>query len=113
MCGSTRSASSPRTRAACVTAFLENFFARYVEYDFTADLEEQLDRISNNEIDWREVLRDFWRDFIGAVDDIKDLRIAQVHRRARRDAGAAPVPAARGRHRSAQLPDLRHRPARR
>jgi DNA topoisomerase-1 len=61
-----------------VTAFLENFFARYVEYDFTAGLEEQLDRISNNEIDWRDVLRDFWRDFIGAVGDIKDLRVTEV-----------------------------------
>src|SRR5689334_10987689 len=61
-----------------VVAFLENFFARYVEYDFTADLEEKLDRISNNEISWQQVLKDFWRDFIGAVDDIKDLRVAQV-----------------------------------
>jgi DNA topoisomerase-1 len=61
-----------------VVAFLENFFARYVEYDFTADLEEKLDRISNNEISWQQVLRDFWVDFIGAVNDIKDLRVAQV-----------------------------------
>jgi DNA topoisomerase I len=61
-----------------VVAFLENFFRRYVEYDFTADLEEQLDRISNNEISWQQVLKDFWRDFIGAVEDIKDLRVAQV-----------------------------------
>jgi DNA topoisomerase-1 len=61
-----------------VVAFLENFFARYVEYDFTANLEEQLDRISNNEISWQQVLRDFWRDFIGAVDDIKDLKVSQV-----------------------------------
>src|SRR5438105_3005832 len=61
-----------------VIAFLENFFARHVEYDFTADLEEQLDRISNNEISWQQVLKDFWRDFIGAVNDIKDLRVAEV-----------------------------------
>src|SRR6202022_4385414 len=61
-----------------VVAFLENFFKRYVEYDFTADLEEQLDRISNNEISWQQVLRDFWGDFIGAVNDIKDLRVTQV-----------------------------------
>ena len=61
-----------------VVAFLENFFARYVEYDFTADLEEQLDRISNNEISWQQVLKDFWGDFIGAVNDIKDLRVAEV-----------------------------------
>ncbi len=61
-----------------VVAFLENFFSRYVEYDFTAALEEQLDRISNNEISWQEVLKDFWRGFIGAVNDIKDLRVAEV-----------------------------------
>jgi DNA topoisomerase-1 len=61
-----------------VVAFLENFFARYVEYDFTAALEEQLDRISNNEISWQQVLRDFWGDFIGAVNEIKDLRVTEV-----------------------------------
>jgi DNA topoisomerase-1 len=61
-----------------VTAFLESFFARYVEYDFTASLEEQLDRVSNAEVDWRQVLRDFWKGFTGALDDIKDLRIGEV-----------------------------------
>jgi DNA topoisomerase I len=61
-----------------VIAFLESFFKRYVEYDFTAELEEQLDRVSNNEVDWRQLLRDFWRDFIGAVDGTKDLRIGEV-----------------------------------
>ncbi|MDR6660418.1 DNA topoisomerase-1 [Tardiphaga robiniae] len=61
-----------------VVAFLENFFAKYVEYDFTAALEENLDRISNNEISWQQVLKDFWTDFIGAVNEIKDLRVAQV-----------------------------------
>jgi DNA topoisomerase-1 len=61
-----------------VVAFLESFFTRYVEYDFTAGLEEDLDRISNNEVSWKQVLSDFWRDFIGAVDEIKDLRVAQV-----------------------------------
>src|SRR5437870_4327777 len=61
-----------------VVAFLESFFARYVEYDFTADLEEQLDRISNNEISWQQVLKDFWVGFIGAVNEIKDLRVAEA-----------------------------------
>src|SRR5204862_345137 len=61
-----------------VVAFLENFFARYVEYDYTAGLEEDLDKIANSEVDWREVLRDFWRDFIGAVDDIKDVGVREV-----------------------------------
>ncbi|MDO8977845.1 MAG: type I DNA topoisomerase [Afipia sp.] len=61
-----------------VVAFLENYFARYVEFDFTADLEEKLDKISNNEISWKKVLADFWKDFIGAVNDIKDVRVTEV-----------------------------------
>ena len=61
-----------------VVAFLENFFARYVEYDFTAALEEQLDRVSNNEISWQQVLKEFWVGFAGAVNDIKDLRVSEV-----------------------------------
>ncbi len=61
-----------------VVAFLENFFARYVEYDFTAALEEQLDRVSNNEISWQQVLKEFWVGFSGAVSDIKDLRVSEV-----------------------------------
>src|SRR5208282_2810921 len=68
----------PEDRGRIVVAFLESFFTKYVEYDFTANLEEQLDLISNNEVAWREVLRDFWRDFIGAVDEIKDLKISDV-----------------------------------
>ena len=68
----------PEDKGRVLTAFLENFFARYVEYDFTANLEEQLDRISNNEINWKDVLRDFWKGFTGAVGEIKDLRITQV-----------------------------------
>jgi DNA topoisomerase-1 len=68
----------PEDKGRVLTAFLESFFARYVEYGFTADLEEQLDRISNNEIAWRDLLRDFWREFTAAVGDIKELRVAQV-----------------------------------
>ncbi len=69
---------SAEDKGRVVIAFLEKFFARYVEFDFTADLEEQLDRISNNEIAWKQVLADFWRDFIGAVDDIKDVKVSEV-----------------------------------
>ena len=68
----------PEDKGRVLTAFLENFFARYVEYDFTANLEEQLDQISNNELDWKKVLRDFWRDFTAAVGETKDLSITQV-----------------------------------
>src|SRR5262245_637419 len=68
----------PEDKGRVLVAFLESFFSRYVEYGFTADLEEQLDRISNNEIAWRDLLRDFWRDFTAAVGEIKDLRVGQV-----------------------------------
>ncbi len=68
----------PEDKGRLVTAFLESFFSRYVEYDFTADLEEKLDLISAGKLEWKDVLRDFWREFIGAVNDIGDLRIAQV-----------------------------------
>ncbi len=68
----------PEDKGRVLTAFLESFFARYVEYDFTAGLEEQLDRISNNEMAWRDLLRDFWREFTAAVGDIKELRVAEV-----------------------------------
>jgi DNA topoisomerase-1 len=61
-----------------VTAFLESFFARYVEFDFTAALEEKLDRISNHELDWKDVLRDFWRDFSAAIEGTKELRTGEV-----------------------------------
>src|ERR1700724_434270 len=68
----------PEDKGRVLTSFLESFFARYVEYGFTADLEEQLDRVSNNEIAWRDLLRDFWRDFAAAVAEIKDIGVAQV-----------------------------------
>jgi DNA topoisomerase-1 len=68
----------PEDRGRIVVAFLENFFQRYVEYDFTAGLEDQLDRVSNNEMEWRELLREFWREFTAAVGEIKDLKISQV-----------------------------------
>ena len=68
----------PEDKGRLVTGFLESFFRRYVEYDFTADLEEQLDRVSNAEIDWRQVLRDFWRDFSAAIGETKELRVAEV-----------------------------------
>jgi DNA topoisomerase-1 len=68
----------PEDKGRVVVGFLESFFQRYVEYDFTANLEEQLDRVANNEVDWKKVLQDFWGDFIGAVNEIKDLRVTHV-----------------------------------
>jgi len=68
----------PDDRGRIVIAFLENFFSKYVEYDFTADLEGQLDQVSAGELSWKKLMRDFWKDFNGAITDIGDLRITQV-----------------------------------
>ena len=68
----------PEDKGRLVTAFLESFFNQWVDYDFTANLEEQLDRVSNHEIDWRQVLRDFWREFSAAIGGTKDLRTTEV-----------------------------------
>ncbi|KKB83802.1 DNA topoisomerase I [Devosia limi DSM 17137] len=68
----------PEDRGRIVTAFLESFFTRYVEYGFTAGLEEQLDQISAGELDYKQVLRDFWTDFTAATLEIKDLRVSEV-----------------------------------
>jgi DNA topoisomerase I len=68
----------PEDRGRLVTAFLTNFFERYVEYNFTADLENQLDEVSGGRVDWKELLRNFWRDFSTAVDGTKELTISQV-----------------------------------
>jgi DNA topoisomerase-1 len=68
----------PEDKGRVVTAFLESFFKRYVEYDFTADLEEELDKISNGDVLWKDVLRKFWDGFTNALGDVKDLRVAQV-----------------------------------
>jgi len=68
----------PEDRGRIVTAFLESFFKRYVEYGFTANLEEQLDEISDGKLDYKQVLRDFWDDFSHAVAEIKDLRVSEV-----------------------------------
>ncbi|HUH49510.1 MAG TPA: topoisomerase C-terminal repeat-containing protein, partial [Mycoplana sp.] len=68
----------PEAKGRLVTAFLESFFTRYVEYDFTASLEEKLDQISAGELNWKDVLRDFWKDFIAQIDETKELRVTNV-----------------------------------
>ncbi len=68
----------PQAKGRLVTSFLESFFDRYVEYDFTAALEEKLDQISDGKLAWKDVLRDFWKEFSGHVDSIKELRVTDV-----------------------------------
>ncbi|MDI3336443.1 type I DNA topoisomerase [Defluviimonas aestuarii] len=68
----------PEDKGRLVTAFLTNFFRRYVEYDFTADLENELDEISAGDRNYKEVLARFWRDFTAAIAETADLRIGEV-----------------------------------
>ena len=68
----------PEDKGRLVTAFLVKYFPRYVSYDFTADLEGELDDISSGSREYREVLRRFWRDFTAALADTSELRISEV-----------------------------------
>ena len=82
----------PEDKGRLVTAFLANYFRRYVDYDFTADLEEDLDRVTTGEEDWKALLARFWADFSAALG--RD-RGAAHHRGARQDqrgARSAPLP---------------------
>ena len=60
----------PEDKGRLVTVFLESFFNRYVEYDFTAALEEKLDQVSAGDLDWKALLREFWGDFHGATQEV-------------------------------------------
>ncbi len=68
----------PEDKGRIVTIFLLNFFKRYVEYDFTAALENQLDDVSAGEKDYKDLLSSFWRDFSAAISETSDLRISEV-----------------------------------
>ncbi|MCJ8138858.1 type I DNA topoisomerase [Falsirhodobacter halotolerans] len=68
----------PEDKGRLVTAFLTNYFKRYVEYDFTADLEAELDDVSAGDRNYKDVLARFWRDFSAAIADTSELRIGEV-----------------------------------
>jgi len=68
----------PEDRGRLVTTFLAKFFTKYVDYGFTANLEEELDAIAAGNLPWTEALQDFWVDFKAAVDGTKDLTITEV-----------------------------------
>ncbi len=68
----------PEDKGRLVTAFLVNYFRKYVGYEFTANLENELDEISAGREDYKEVLRRFWRDFSAAIAETADLRISEV-----------------------------------
>ncbi len=68
----------PEDKGRLVTVFLTNYFRRYVGYEFTAHLEEELDDITAGDREWKDVLSRFWRDFKAAIDETADLRIGEV-----------------------------------
>ena len=68
----------PEDKGRLVTIFLEQFFLRYVEYDFTAELEEKLDKVSAGELDWKVLLREFWSAFHPQTEEILGLTTRSV-----------------------------------
>ena len=68
----------PEDKGRIVTIFLLNFFRKYVGYEFTAELENELDEVSAGEMDWKALLGKFWRDFSAAISETSELRISEV-----------------------------------
>ena len=68
----------PEPKGRIVTAFLSSFFKHYIEYDFTADLEEKLDEVAAGGLSWKQLLRDFWTNFHIATEEAKELKFADV-----------------------------------
>ncbi|WP_174764261.1 DNA topoisomerase, partial [Anaplasma platys] len=75
----------PSERGRIVNAFLTNFFRKYVEYDFTANLEEELDLISNGKMVWKDVLQEFWNKFIADVSSVKTVEVGEILKAVTRD----------------------------
>ena len=68
----------PRDKGRLVTAFLESYFGKYLDYNFTADLESDLDKVTTGEEDWKALLARFWTDFSAALGETAELRITDV-----------------------------------
>jgi len=68
----------PEERGRIVTTFLKEFFAKYVEYSYTADLEDELDVISNGKMNWKNFLKKFWKDFHGNTSSVMDKPFPEV-----------------------------------
>ena len=68
----------PTDRGKLISAFLEKLFSKYVDYNFTADLENQLDEITSGKVEWVEVLNNFWKDFYKNVGEVKEIRTREV-----------------------------------
>ncbi len=68
----------PEESGRLVTAFLERFFDRYVSYDYTAELEEELDDVSGGRLDWQRLLEAFWRDFRPKAGEVMDQKPSEI-----------------------------------
>src|SRR6201996_2361979 len=68
----------PEDKGRLVTIFLEEFFRRWVEYDFTAGLEEKLDEVSDGKLDWKALLREFWNDFQPKTEEVLKVSTREV-----------------------------------
>ncbi len=68
----------PEDRGRIVTVFLENYFKKYVEYDFTAQMEEFLDDVSSGQMEWKKLLEGFWVKFANNVEAVKPLQVSEV-----------------------------------
>ncbi len=97
----------PEDKGRLVTSFLESFFGHYVEYDFTADLEEKLDEVSAGDLGWKQLLREFWDGFSAAIGETKDLKITDVINSLNESLRTAHLPGEHARRGSAQMPGLR------
>ena len=68
----------PEESGRLVTAFLERFFEKYVSYDYTAELEEELDDVSGGRLDWQKLLDQFWRDFRPKAGEVMDQKPSEI-----------------------------------
>lgn len=68
----------PEESGRLVTAFLERFFEKYVSYDYTAELEEELDDVSGGRLDWHRLLGEFWRDFQPKAGEVMDQKPSEI-----------------------------------
>ena len=68
----------PEDRGRIVTIFLENFFKKYVEYDFTAQMEEYLDDVSAGSMEWKKLLAGFWTKFYNNIQSVQPLQVTDV-----------------------------------
>src|SRR6476620_1883644 len=68
----------PEESGRLVTAFLERFFEKYVRYDYTAELEEELDDVSGGRLDWQKLLDEFWRDFRPKAGEVMDQKPSEI-----------------------------------